>query len=222
MPLWLMNALKPITPRWWRLSGSPRFSGTRPPQRPKSTSAFADATANLASNAAAVVVGGWALSGISRTAVTPPAAAPRVPASQPSQSARPGSLKCTWASTTPGRTTSPVASMTSSSSRTSVPIAEITPSLTAMSTARWPVGKTTVPPRITNEPPATWSSALFLYSYFLRPFPQREPADLGQLFLPLCNRSKVIASQLAYFAREHCGTVRKEQLGLADAARVEQ
>src|SRR3954451_24982993 len=35
-------------------------------------------------------------------AVAPPAASARVPVAQPSQSVRPGSLKCTWASITPG------------------------------------------------------------------------------------------------------------------------
>ena len=46
--------------------------------------------------------------------VAPPAAAPRVPLDQPSQSARPGSLKWTWASTAPGRTCRPRASISSS------------------------------------------------------------------------------------------------------------
>src|SRR6266852_5239506 len=89
MPLSLMNALNPTTPRLASAGSSARFSGTIPPQRPKSTSAFRDATATFASKAATVVVGGWALSGISRTVVTPPRAAPRVPASHPSHPARP-------------------------------------------------------------------------------------------------------------------------------------
>src|SRR2546425_8778580 len=76
-----------------------------PPHSPKSTSACLAAHPTFSSNAAVVVVGGWALSGISSTVVTPPAAAPRVPTSHPSHSARPGSLKWTCASTTPGSTT---------------------------------------------------------------------------------------------------------------------
>src|SRR2546429_6849323 len=66
MPLSLMNALNPTTPRPASAGSSARFSGTIPPQRPKSTSAFRDATATFASKARAVVVGGWALSGISK------------------------------------------------------------------------------------------------------------------------------------------------------------
>lgn len=49
-----------------------------------------------------MVVGGMALSGMSTTVVTPPKAAARVPVQKPSHSVRPGSLRCTWASTRPG------------------------------------------------------------------------------------------------------------------------
>lgn len=44
-----------------------------------------------------------ALRGISITVVTPPLAAARVPVQKPSHSVRPGSFKCTCASTRPGR-----------------------------------------------------------------------------------------------------------------------
>ena len=73
----------------------------------------ARAAASLASKAAPSTVGGWALSGISTQAVAPPAASAAVPVAQPSQSARPGSLKCTWASIAPGSTCSPRASTSS-------------------------------------------------------------------------------------------------------------
>ena len=46
------------------------------------------------------------LSGMSTMVVTPPAAAALVADVKPSQSVRPGSLTCTWASTTPGISTS--------------------------------------------------------------------------------------------------------------------
>ena len=48
-------------------------------------------------------VEGMQLSGISTIVVTPPAKAARVPVFHPSQWARPGSLKWTWGSMTPGR-----------------------------------------------------------------------------------------------------------------------
>ena len=57
-----------------------------------------------------VVVAGMLLSGMSTSDVTPPAAAARVACSNPSQSARPGSLMCTCVSTSPGNTTSSPAS----------------------------------------------------------------------------------------------------------------
>lgn len=53
-----------------------------------------------------VVVGGMALSGMSMSVVTPPAAAALVPVQNPSHSVRPGSLRCTWVSTIPGMSTS--------------------------------------------------------------------------------------------------------------------
>ena len=55
---------------------------------------------------AVVVVGGTELSGMSMIVVTPPAAAARVADAKPSHSVRPGSLTCTWLSTSPGSSTS--------------------------------------------------------------------------------------------------------------------
>src|SRR5579863_56932 len=52
------------------------------------------------------------LSGMSTSVVTPPAAAASVAVSNPSHSVRPGSLMCTWVSTSPGRSTSPSARRT--------------------------------------------------------------------------------------------------------------
>ena len=114
-----MNALKPTTPRAASSSRRSRSPGTSPPHSAKSTAAWPVAAATLASKAAPSTVGGWALSGISTQAVAPPAASAAVPVAQPSQSARPGSLKCTWASIAPGSTCSPRAS---TSSRAGSPI----------------------------------------------------------------------------------------------------
>ena len=61
-------------------------------------------------SAAAVVVAGMLLSGMSISVVTPPAAAARVAVSKPSQSVRPGSLMWTCVSTRPGMTTDSPAS----------------------------------------------------------------------------------------------------------------
>ena len=52
------------------------------------------------------------LSGMSTMVVTPPAAAARVAVAKPSHSVRPGSLTCTWVSTSPGISTSSSASRT--------------------------------------------------------------------------------------------------------------
>src|SRR4051794_35859277 len=105
--------LKPKTPAACNDASSARLSGTTPPQNPTSTRTCASATARFSSSAAAVVVGGMEFSGMSRIVVTPPAAAARVAVAKPSHSVRPGSLTCTWVSTSPG-------SSTSSSSRVTV------------------------------------------------------------------------------------------------------
>ena len=68
------------------------------------------ATSRLTSSAAASMVGGMLLSGMSTRVVMPPAAAARVAVAKPSHSVRPGSLTCTWVSTRPGSSTSSSAS----------------------------------------------------------------------------------------------------------------
>ena len=66
----------------------------------------------LSASASAVVVVG-SVFGISNTAVTPPRTAAREPVSRSSLWTGPGSRKCTWLSITPGRTCSPVQSISS-------------------------------------------------------------------------------------------------------------
>src|SRR2546430_16070595 len=56
----------------------------------------------------------------------------------------------------------------------------------------------------------------------LRPFPQHALAKLLQPLVAFEDRGEVVAGQLACLAREKRPTVRKEDLRLADAARVEQ
>ncbi len=90
----------------------PALPGTRPPVNATSTKSLPSVAAAFASNAARVVVGGEALSGMSTSVVTPPAAAARVAVSKPSQCERPGSLMSTWVSTRPGRRTPSPASST--------------------------------------------------------------------------------------------------------------
>ena len=75
------------------------------PERDVDVDACSRAAARLASSAATVVVGGIELSGMSTSVVTPPAAAARVAVAKPSHSVRPGSLMCTWLSTSPGIST---------------------------------------------------------------------------------------------------------------------
>ena len=66
---------------------------------------------------------------IACTAVKPPSAAARVPVSTVSASSRPGSRRCVWTSTMPGRAMRPSASMTVTPSvEISVPRAAMTPS----------------------------------------------------------------------------------------------
>ncbi len=89
-------------------------------ENPTSTAQRPSAAARLAWSAATVVVAGMLLSGMSRSVVTPPAAAARVALGKPSQSARPGSLTCTWVSTSPGKITASPASTTRAPSGTVV------------------------------------------------------------------------------------------------------
>ena len=63
----------------------------------------------LMDKAAKFAVGGLVL-GISNKEVTPPRTAALLPLSKSSASVEPGSLKCTWVSMIPGKTTLPVAS----------------------------------------------------------------------------------------------------------------
>ena len=106
-PLADMNALKPTTPRAASSSSRSGSPGTSPPQSATSTCAAPSAARALASNAAPSTVGGIEFSGMSIALVVPPAASALVPVAKPSQCERPGSFRCTWASTTPGRASSP-------------------------------------------------------------------------------------------------------------------
>src|SRR5215471_3324271 len=157
IPLGHMNALKPTTPSSASSGRSPMLPGTRPPQKAKSTRDLLSAAASLSRNAAASTVGGLALSGMSTTQVVPPAEAASLPVAKPSQSVRPGSLKCTCTSTQPGRTCRPCASI---SSRADPPrrasTATIEPSTMPMSPASIS-SPTTVPPRtrMSNSTPAS-------------------------------------------------------------------
>ncbi len=97
--------LKPKTPASHSGSRSSRLPGTAPPQKPTSTASWpAGGRAAWRAGPRRVVVGGTELSGMSTSVVTPPSAAARVAVANPSHSVRPGSLTCTWVSTTPGST----------------------------------------------------------------------------------------------------------------------
>src|SRR5713226_1606387 len=56
----------------------------------------------------------------------------------------------------------------------------------------------------------------------LRAFPEDLLAQLTQAVDAFVDRGEVVAGQLTHLAGEQCRAVRKEDLGLADAARVEQ
>ena len=113
MPLPDMNAFSPTAPQSRNASMASSFPGTSPPHNAKSTCDFLSAIARFAMNDSASHVGGVELSGMSKKVVVPPAAHAREPVSMPSQSARPGSLKCTCASMTPGSASQPPASILS-------------------------------------------------------------------------------------------------------------
>ncbi|EEQ36763.1 hypothetical protein CLUG_00887 [Clavispora lusitaniae ATCC 42720] len=104
-PLSIKNPLNPRTPMRIKGSKSSKLSGTKPPQKATSTQVWSRAAAIFWAKCAAVVVGGTAFNGMSTTVVTPPAAAACVPEAKPSHSVRPGSFKCTCASTKPGMMT---------------------------------------------------------------------------------------------------------------------
>ena len=69
------------------------ISGNKSAPEPEIDERSLSAAARFASKLAPSIVGGCALSGISKTVVVPPAAAAREPVANPSQSVRPGSLK---------------------------------------------------------------------------------------------------------------------------------
>ncbi len=94
--------MKPNTPARCSPASSPVLPGTAPPQKPVSTHSCPSAAARLTASPRTVVVGGTEFSGMSTIVVTPPAAAALVAEAKPSHSVRPGSLTCTWVSTSPG------------------------------------------------------------------------------------------------------------------------
>jgi hypothetical protein len=136
--------LKPNTPASCSAASRPRFCGTAPPQNPTSTEHAPSAALRLIARASGVVVGGTLLSGMSTIVVTPPAAAAAVALAKPSHSVRPGSLTCTWLSTTPGISTSSGANRTSERASTgasgSSSTAEIRPASTTTAPGRGPSG----------------------------------------------------------------------------------
>src|SRR5256712_6941650 len=83
-------------------NGSTSFAEAGAAYRPKSTFADRETSRNLLRSASRVETGGFVF-GMSTTVVTPPAAALSVPEEKSSFSVIPGSRKCTWTSTPPGR-----------------------------------------------------------------------------------------------------------------------
>src|SRR3954469_5777063 len=210
-----MNALTPTTPQAASSRSRSASSSTRPPQSAKSTIARSDAISYFTSNASASSVGGIEFSGMSAIVVVPPAAAPRVAASQPSQSARPGSFTWTCASTTPGRTTRPRASISSRAS----PLPGATRPVIVRS--RIMTSASTTPSAVTTRPPRTARSGK-LYREILRAFVQRETAELRETLVALDHRREMIPGELADLAREAHRAVREQDLHLADAAGVHE
>lgn len=101
-----------------------------------------------------MVVGGRELRGMSTRVVMPPAAAARVAVQKPSHSVRPGSLTCTWVSTSPGsRASSPKSSRRApdGTSASYGSTAAIRPSATATVAARVPSGVMTRVERNTSS-----------------------------------------------------------------------
>src|SRR6266850_7690446 len=222
-----MNAFTPTTPHAASSRRRSTSASTSPPHSAKSTTALSDAASYFRSNAFASIVGGTEFSGMSAMVVVPPAAAPRVAASHPSQPARPGSLTCTCASTTPGRTTMPRASISSRASP--VPGATrpmITRSRIMMSASITPSDVTTRPPRIARSAtlaarPPRHSGDLFDREV-QRALPQHLAAELREALVPLDHRREVISCELPHLAREAAGAVWKEDLHLRDPAGIDQ
>ena len=144
-----MNALTAIAPRACSSGRAPTFPGMRPPHRAKSACDTRDAIAAFSSNDAPSRVRGRLLRGMSPKVVPPPATRARLPVDNPSQSARPGSLKWTCVSTAPGKACRPVASNSAVPAGATRPgaTAVIVPSSARMSATAAPSGPTTVAPR---------------------------------------------------------------------------
>ena len=129
----------------------PRLAGTAPPQKATSTAHCPAAAARFTASDAGSSVGGRLLSGMSTIVVTPPAAAARVAVANPSHSVRPGSLTCTWVSTSPGSSTTSSPSSTTGlaplprTDRSSGPTPVITPPATVTVTACSPVALIAAP-----------------------------------------------------------------------------
>ena len=115
IPEWIIKALHPNTPACNKASRFESSCGTTPPQKPISTNNWSPNDCIFISKASAVVVTGSQFNGMSMTVVIPPAIAAWVAVKNPSHSVLPGSLMCTWLSTKPAITTSPVQSTTSPS-----------------------------------------------------------------------------------------------------------
>ena len=144
--------MKPSTPASCSAATCSSLPGTTPPQNPTSTNACRPAASRFTSSAATVVVGGSEFSGMSTIVVTPPAAAARVAVSNPSQCVRPGSLTCTWLSTSPGsRARSPRSTTARAPAGTSSATSTIRPPLTTTAPARSPSGVTTRRPTSTRS-----------------------------------------------------------------------
>src|SRR5205807_3460582 len=155
------------------------------------------------------IVGGLALSGISITVVTPPAAALMLPVSKPSQCVRPGSLKWTCGSMHPGRTNRFLASITSPASGRSAGSASPTTRPPAIATV---AGNT--PVSVATRPPAIAVSVFTARVFHApRPIPLRSgPADqsAGILCAALSHFSK-IGLDVALMASKGVGWMAREQ-----------
>jgi hypothetical protein len=92
-------------------------------------------------------------SGMSTIVVTPPAAAAAVAVANPSQPVRPGSLTCTWLSTSPGSRTSSAARSAVPGGASSYPVtAVIMPPENSTVAGHSPLGVTTRRARIAPVP----------------------------------------------------------------------
>src|SRR5262245_53845851 len=70
--------------------------------------------------------------------------------------------------------------------------------------------------------PTRWSARLRLAERdVLCPFPEHPAAELAQVLAPVDDRREVVPGKRSGFARERDVAVCQEELGLADAARIE-